>query len=171
MKSFKQYITENTTVTLKTPKGSRVGRSTKYGIGKTMGSDTWVHKDYMHKVIPPNILRNALEVLPEDFKYNTVKYNDKTRIVRFESSDNFDSAREPFAGEYINVFPNGEVVSGKSNAIWHHKWQWVLDDYKGFDVEESYNWSKYYLENLKIVSKGGSQLGWDKQLADVGYNK
>ena len=90
MKSFKQYITENTTVTLKTPKGSRVGRSTKYGIGKTMGSDTWVHKDYMHKVIPPNILRNALEVLPEDFKYNTVKYNDKTRIVRFESSDNFD---------------------------------------------------------------------------------
>lgn len=169
MQNFKQYLTESTTVPLRTINGSRIGRSTKYGVGKTMGGDTWVHKNYMDKVIPSVILKNALRLLPKDFKYNTVKYTPSTGMIRFEVGENFDTAREPFAGACIKVASNGDVIPDKSNSIYHHKWMWVLDDYTGFDVQASYDWSKYYLEVLKIVPKGGSQRVWDEQLLNAGY--
>lgn len=167
MISFKTFVFESTETPLYTPKGNPIRRNPKYGVGKTMGLDTWVHKDYMHMVIPQDIIKNALNYLPKDFQYNTVKYNRNFDSIRFESSENFDTAREPYAGKCITVFPDGEMIISNSTQIYHHKWMWVLDDYTGFNVKESYNWSKYYLEKLKIVPRSGSQAAWDKQLKDI----
>lgn len=52
---------------------------------------------------------------------------------------------------------------GDSNNVWHHKWLWVKDDYKGFDVDKAKKWSKLWLSKLNQIAKGtdksfGTQL-------------
>ena len=72
--------------------------------------------------------------------------------------------REPIVGDYITVKLNGDVRAGHSNYIWHHKWLWVMNDYTGFDVEESWNWSKEWLNTLKETADSNGISRWDVQL-------
>lgn len=43
-----------------------------------------------------------------------------------------------------------------------------MDDYKGFDVKQSYEWSKKWLE--KITSPSGYKDKWDSALSDAGLS-
>ena len=58
MISFKTFLTES------------------YTIGKKMGHDHYVHKDYEH-VLPKDDLEKAKKHLPSDHKYTVVKHNKK----------------------------------------------------------------------------------------------
>jgi len=151
---------------LKTNKGSLIQRS-KLGVGKQIGQQIYAHKLYMNQIIPQDILKKALEQMPS-FKFNTIVWNKKEKTIRFDSAENFNTAREPTAGEYIKVnYKTNSIKKGVTNSIWHHKWMWVKDDYKGFDVQESFEWSKKWLGKLNTTAKGSSRC-WELQLKEVG---
>jgi len=151
---------------LKTYKGSTIQRS-KYGVGKLIVGQVYVHKLYMSEVIPHEILSKALDKL-NVFEFNTVMWDEPKKIIRFDSAKNFDTAREPSAGKYVRVnYDTGKVTKGTTHFIWHHKWIWVKDSYKGFDVQESFEWSKEWLSKIKTMAKWTPKQ-WKKQLAKVG---
>lgn len=156
--------------TLKTYKGSPIKRSTKYGVGKEIGGDIYFHKRYAERIIPEDILQSAEHVLEQEypeFNYTCIRYSPKTQVVSFQEAPDFDTAREPKVGHYITIFPDGSVKTGYSPYIFHHKWLFVKNDYPGFDVAESWNWSKLWLSRLSATASGVGAI-WAQQLASVG---
>lgn len=157
--------------TLKTYKGSTIKRSTKYGVGKEIGGDIYFHKQYADLIIPEDVLENAEQLLDDydpNFKYNCIRYSPKTQAVSFQEAPDFDTSREPRVGDYITVFPDGKVKKGHSDYIWHHKWIWVKNDYKKFDVKKSWEWSRKWLNTLKETSDGNGISRWNAQLDKYG---
>lgn len=125
--------------------------------GKEVAPQVYVHKNYAAEVIPAETWETAKAIIEEqrpDFQYNCVMYDRKAGTVRFDESPDFDTAREPIPGRIITVDPStGTITKDTSNnQIWHHKWLWVKNDYDGFDVAESWNWSKQYLSTLRYVA-------------------
>jgi hypothetical protein len=162
--------------TLKTNRGSVIRRF-KDNVGKKVGTSLYVHKLYADEVIPKNILQKAEEILTRsnpDFAYNSIMFDPQRGIIRFDEAPDFDTASEPTVGNYITVFLNRRNTSppqkGHSNSIWHHKWLWVKDDYTGFDVEKSKEWSRQWLAKLNEPAKG-SKLHWHSQLKNAGLIK
>jgi poly(A) polymerase len=144
-------------------------------VGKQIGNSLYVHKLYADEVIPNGILRKAEDILTRsnpDFNYNSIMFDPKRGIVRFDEAPDFDTAQEPHVGEYIVIFPNGshQPRKGYSNSIWHHKWLWVKDDYTGFDVDKSKEWSRLWLSKLNEPAKG-TDLTWRSQLRKYGLNE
>jgi len=171
MIKLKSLLNEST---LKTPNGSSIRRYHN-NVGKQVGSALYVHKLYASEIIPKKILDKALDIMTRsnpDFNYNTLMWDVKRNVIRFDEASDFDAAREPHVGEYITVFLNGESSPkrGESNNIWHHKWLWVKDDYKGFDVDKSKDWSRVWISKLGEPAKG-SDLTWKSQLNNVGLDE
>lgn len=128
------------------------------GVGKEVSGTIYAHKNYASDIVKnPALLKkaeNAVKSYDASFKYNTIAYTPKTGAIRFDEAPDFDTAREPIPGRQITVNADGKVIRDTTNrSIWHHKWQWVKNDYTGFDVEESWNWSKQYLSVLRPVSE------------------
>lgn len=154
MKSFTEYLVE-----------ARIP-------GKKMGHDLYVHKDYTEEAgIPQEELKQAQSKLPSDFEHTAVKYNKKDQSFSFIHSPDFNTADEPTVGKSIKVFPSGETKTTnppKDPLIWHHKWQWVGDDYKGFDVEASKERSKQWRAvvgvNKEVSSRIGRKSYWEKEI-------
>lgn len=159
--------------TLRTNHGSVIRRF-KDNVGKKVGTSLYVHKLYADEVIPKNILQRAEDILTRsnpDFAYNSIMFDPQRGIIRFDEAPDFDTASEPTVGNYITVFLNRSNTSppqkGHSDSIWHHKWLWVKDDYTGFDVDKSKEWSRQWLAKLNEPAKG-SKLHWQSQLKNVG---
>ena len=157
--------------TLKTYKGSPIKRSTKYGVGKEIGGDIYFQADYADEIVPADILDNAEAILQEKypgFQFNCMRYSPKTGAVSFQESPDFDTAREPKVGDYITVFPDDIVKTGHSEYIFHHKWLWVRNDYRGFDVADAWEWSREWLNTLQETSDGNGIGRWNTQLRKYG---
>lgn len=140
-------------------------------VGKKMGNGIYLHKDYATEVIPEDVWNKAQAIADrEGINYNTVYYEPKKRpkMVRFDEAPDFDTAREPFTGNWVYVdTESGDINSrGQSKQIWHNKWMWVKDDYTGFDVEEAYEWSKRW--NQLISNPDGWAYKWDYLLNQAG---
>lgn len=145
-------------------------------VGKQMGDQIYVHKNYADRVVPADVLENAETILNTEypgFQYNTIMYNRKTGEVRFDEAPNFDTAREPIPGRTVTVKPDGSTNPNYYDQIWHHKWMWVDNDYTGFDVADSWNWSKQWLSTLPEKANGSTRgpEGWNKQMDRFGLPK
>lgn len=151
---------------LKTQKGSPIKRS-KFGVGKLIGGYLYLHRNYVNDL--PNDMQHKVaeaEQALDGFKYNVVKIGMNTNVVAFINSRDFDTAPEPTVGDYILVDLDRDTEKeGKSGAIWHHKWLWVKDDYKGFDVDESYERSEKYLKMDIDFSRIGNKKFWEDNYA------
>ena len=147
-------------------------RYSAFGVGKKMGDELYLHSDY-ENVIPKGDLQDAKSRIG-NFKYNLIRYNTKTGSIGFFNSPDFDTAQEPVNGDLRVVEPDGTVrdVSLNSDpnkqAIYHHKWQWVNDDYKGFDVkssiERSIKWQKIVNKNNIDRKRIGFQGVWRNEV-------
>ena len=158
---LKKATTKKPPLPLKTQKGSVVERSKK-GVGKQIGGQTYVHKDYAKEVSPKvGQAEKILKKTHPKFKYNSVVVSPSG--IRFDEAPDFDTAREPKVGNYVWVMNDGSTKTGKSENIWHHKWMWVKDDYKGFNVQSSKNWSKKWLGKVPDKAKGTKE-GFEEQL-------
>jgi hypothetical protein len=161
MLSFKQFITESDIDTQLKKLGLK--RTNKFnGIGKEIGGNIYCHKQYESQ-FPSDVLNKAKSFLPEDYNYNIVKFDPKTNIISFITSNDFDTNDEPSVDAVVNVKPDGTVKrQGNAGWIYHHKWQWVADDYKGFDVEKSKERSLKW-SSLEGVDKAriGQRKHWD----------
>ena len=152
---------------LHTLRGSTIQRHDP--VGKRMGSRIYVHRNYAHLVLSEGILAPLFSVgLKSGFRFNCVAFDLKDlSCIRLDSAPGFDTDREPLVGDYIWVSTNGVFRRNYSNAIWHHKWMWVLDDYKGFDLDESYEWSRTWLSKVEGPAKG-FRSKWADQLKEAG---
>ena len=138
-------------------------RSNLFGVGKYIGGKIYVHKDYALEVVDHIIYSLAKTCIPTDFEFNCIVVDYKKETIRFDEAPDFNTAREPHPGDFYEVnCDTWKVRSGHSDSIWHHKWMWVKDDYKGFDVDESYKWSKEWTQ--RITNPSGSKNVWNKQL-------
>ena len=160
--------------TFKNEKGTTFKRGNKkYPVGKVVGNQVYFHKNYLDDMPKEaqDLYYKALEKLPEDHNFNTLMYEPaskgKPARIRFDESADFDTAREPTPGKYISIDDAGNVKSGKTDQIFHHKWMWVADDYPGFDVDNSYNWSKQWAQTLNKAPSGYKNK-WEQELKDAG---
>lgn len=147
---------------LKTQNGSIIKRSTKFGVGKDMGGAVYIHKQYSN-VLPQDELNKYKKILNDkfsDFEYNIIKYIKDG--ITFLNSPDFDTANEPLIVEYVNIKQDGSAKRAKTKTIYHHKWLFVKDDYKGFDVDESFQRSQDWLKipNINFNNIGSSRDTW-----------
>jgi 2-polyprenyl-3-methyl-5-hydroxy-6-metoxy-1,4-benzoquinol methylase len=183
-RAFNERQTE-TGSALVTLKGSTISRGgtlagVRYSVGKVIGGRLYIHKsyaDYIGETDPKfretfENAKKALQAEYPDFEYNCINYHPASGEVQFQEAPDFDTAREPVVGMQINVQTDGTVTEANRGKpfqqIWHHKWQWVGNDYKGFNVRQSWEWSKQWLSTILGASKGGSMRAWNEQLAENG---
>ena len=121
-------------------------RSKKYGVGKEIGGNVYLHFSY--EQLLGDQVRTAKARLPIGFEYTVVKINLLKNAVTFIYSPDFDTSHEPKVGAHILVREDGSSQSRKpldDPYIYHHKWLFVADDYAAFDVEESKRRSTMWL--------------------------
>lgn len=128
-----------------------------------MGGTIYLHRNY-DKLLPnQDALKYAKKALKKhhpDFKYNVIKSEPDGRTTFFNSPD-FDTAEEPTAGEFV-VVDGKNIGRRKTNKIWHHKWTFVDDKYKGFNVDNSFARSEAWLQIPNInFSHIGDPIIWN----------
>lgn len=153
----------------------RIATSKKYGVpqrykndvGKMIGGELYVHYS-ANDVLPQQDLIAAEAMLPEGFEYEVIKYNAKDGSFSFIASPDWNTSNEPIVGDAYKVKKNGEVSVTKQKAdpqIYHHKWNFVRDDYSGFDVEKSVQRSIDWYRDAKAdinMFKIGTQSYWQE---------
>ena len=136
----------------------------------------YIHKSILDQIeVAEKILvYNALEKINID--YDIIKIDMKNQSVTFTQSHDWDSADEPTVGDSVTVKGDGTITitrtSQKNPLIYHHKWQFVSDDYKGFNVEESKRRSEKWLNHDRVLalnerfnSKIGRKNYWIAQVS------
>lgn len=98
----------------------------------------------------------------------------KETKVSFIESPDFDTADEPMIGRCLSI-KDGKVTEYPKQAdpwIYHHKWQFVEPDYRGFDVAESKERSKSW-EAIPGIDKAriGKKSYWEKNVVPLIKNK
>lgn len=160
----------------KNAKGSVIKRGGKimghtYRIGKVIGGKVYMHIDYIDELPNPEQARIALAAV-KGIKPRTLSYDPMNVIYMFNEAPGFDKHSEPAPGRSVKVEMDGDDVESVGSPkdikqIWHHKWMWVDDNYKGFNVNDSYQWSKKWA--AKISNPSGSLRVWKQQLTDAGF--
>lgn len=104
---------------------------------------------------------------------NIVKYNSLNRDVTLLYSGDWDSSNEPEIHEsYIHKADTGEIkyVKGKGQ-IYHNKWQFVSETYRGFDISEAKQRTQLWnsIPDIKLhKSKIGYKKYWVQLLKENG---
>lgn len=139
-------------------------RNKSTGVGKRMGSDLYVHRDY-ESVLPQEELQRAKELAATP-DYTLVKYNAKNGNITFIQSPDWDTADEPMVGPARLVRADGVVKDITPHGdpwIYHHKWLFVGDEYRGFDVNKSKARSAEWMSLPDIdYSRIGKKSFWEK---------
>jgi len=146
-------------------------------VGKRMGDDLYVHKDYVegHPDIPADVHASALSVLHKehpDFTHTIVKYNKKSNNISFLHSPDWDTEHEPHIKDSVIVKPSGESKYFKPKAdpnIYHKKHEFVGSDYKGFDVERSKRRQVQYTAAVEKVKKLKNDPNVSKKIGNRSY--
>jgi hypothetical protein len=158
-----EIIPDNREKVIKTKKGSVIKRS-KYGVGKFIGGNLYLHRNYLDS-LPGEMGKRVLDAEQNinGFEYNALKIGKDN--ITFINSPDFDSSNEPMVGNYIVVKNDETTRTGSSKSIWHHKWLWVKDDYSGFDTMDSFERSMKYLKLDIDSSRIGNADFWKKNYA------
>ena len=141
-------------------------------VGKRVGSDVWMHKDYAGEILKNDGYNVKKAQLPKDFDFTIVRFNKKSGDMAFIESPDFDSANEPLVGKSIVVSENDDGFNIKVTEpsrdnpfVYHSKWTMVKDDYSGFDVELSKKrtlaWKSIIGVDKSITSRIGRLKFWE----------
>lgn len=155
----------------------KIQRDKTYGIGKKMGYQLWIHKDYVSEIMSPLDYESYKSKIPSDFKFELLRWDAKKNELAFIQCDDFNTSNEPIVGVVykVNKTENGyelgkPIKQQKDPLIYHHKWTFVKDNYKGFNVENSkkrsIEWKTKLGVNKEISSKIGRLSFWDNWLTE-----
>ena len=144
-------------------------------IGKGTVDAHYVHKDYADKVFNNEELNKAKSFLPKDHEYTIVKRQKNSGEYSFIHSPDWDTSHEPIVGNSIKVKSDGSLSHTKMSKdpkIYHHKHEFVGDDYKGFNIEKSKQRSSLWkpvVDNIKehdpkVKSRIGNKSYWDREV-------
>ena len=143
-------------------------KRSKYGIGKLIFNNLYVHRIYVD-LITDDLIRSNIQIAMKLTKinYDVIRYDISNTVTTFIKVNDFDSSQEPLPDLYT-TYANNKVKTTKGQQIWHHKWMMVGDDYHGFDVEESKKRSELWTETMKHVDykRIGRPDYWDKKLIE-----
>lgn len=157
----------------------------KYGVGKQMGSKIYVHINYWEQLLLPKDMLDNIQIALSIAKSKIDKDMfslinlmcidlSQPEIIRLDYSPNFDTAYCPYV--YLMYFidittDRSEKVPVKYNGqILHHKWLWVKEDYKGFDVIKSWEFSRLWLSKFREPASG-YEWKWNEQLSKYGLSE
>ena len=130
-------------------------------VGKRVGNNLYIHISATNTLTNEEISLVYQKICLElnYFDYNILKINTKENKVSFINSLDWDIVSEPEVGDCYSVNEKNEIKFIKSKGqIYHHKWQFVQEDYEYFDVAESKRWSETWqnsdvVKQLKIKDK------------------
>lgn len=156
-------------------KDLKLKKYSKYGIGKNMGSQVWVHKNYVTKIMTEKEFKEFSSYFPNDFDYEIIRWEEKKNEIAFIECKDFNESNEPIVGRVQRIqkidtdyIIHKETKPHKDPAIYHHKWMFVEDDYKGFNTLESkkrsVQWKSILGVNKEVSSKIGKKSYWDQWL-------
>lgn len=160
--------------------------SKKYPVGKEIGGELYIHISALD-TLPGTTLNRveeayniARERYPLEADYiSIVKIN--PQYISLIYSPDFDTTPEPVVDYSIQV-KNGvakltDYRDRVRRQIYHHKWEMVKPDYRGFDYHESKERSKFWLnhphvlahkENGRVFSGSiGYQDYWKDNVLDI----
>lgn len=159
-----KHATENKGTFSPKNKDIRFGTRARKPGKRTQGA-MYVHRQYEDQLGPE--VEQAKAKLPEGFSYNIVKKADDGSVTFTEAPD-WDTADEPTVGRVATVKPDGTVkLADHPGKIYHHKWQFVGDDYQGFDVDQSKSRSKAWQSlNLPkdMLNRIGNRDYWNQHV-------
>lgn len=159
----------------------------KYGlkkykkVGKLIGNSIYIHKSsidiLLNEYIKANEVRHNLlshlKILEDDNKnFDIIKYDFKEKVFVFLKTQDFDNQNEPIIDSYLKIDNKSikEIIYKHKKPIYHHKWMFVENSYKGFNISESikrsFDWKNKLGTNKKISSKIGYNDFWDDWLKE-----
>lgn len=157
----------------------KIKRDTKYGIGKRMGYQVWVHKDYITDIIPKEDYEKFKSYVDEDFDFEVLRWDANKNELAFIECNDFNTSHEPVLGKIQRILKyDGDDILERlpiqnpptDPLIYHHKWVFVKDDYQGFDVKESKARSIEWKQKLGVDRATSSKIGrlsfWNNWLAE-----
>ena len=145
--------------------GERIHRK----VGKRVGNNLYIHISATSTLTNEEIFLVYQKICSElnYFDYNILKINTKENKVSFINSPDWNTASEPEVGDCYSINEKDEVKFIKSKGqIYHHKWQFVKEDYEYFDVAESKIWSDTW-QNSDVVKK--LKIKDKNYLCKIGY--
>ena len=127
----------------------------------------YAHKSNIKELlqyIPSEFYLNFNKLISNvDFDYTIIKY-DKGNVTLIYSPD-WDSSNEPIVGRtyrYANgCWDKKPIVRENWKQIYHNKWQFVSDDYDGFDINEAKNRTKLW-NSIPGINDLKSKIGYKK---------
>ena len=145
----------------------RVGKR----VGKRVGNNLYIHTSATSTLTNEELFLVYQKICLElnYFEYNILKINIKENKVSFINSPDWNTTSEPTVGDCYSVNEKNKVKFIKSKGqIYHHKWQFVKEDYDGFDIVGSKVWSNTWqnsdvVKQLKIKDKN--------YLCKIGYKE
>ena len=159
-------------------------RYKKTGVGKFIGGRVYFHKNYVSRFIHDPIFMTSYKPLLEyaqrnEFDYTIIAYDVKEGNMSFTFSPDWDTAPEPLVGSRISYDPDIQELHDRvfnpglieNPFIYHHKWLFVDEDYKGFDIEESMLRSASWMCLEPDYSRIGRKKYWEEEvLPRIGEN-
>ena len=163
----KKYNTAQKEVghSLRSLRGKTISRS-PLGVGRAIGRRIYFHKSYWMDVLNEAEQKEFLAASAKvPFKYTCVRYTRNFHECAFIECPDFDSAREPIMGSIYTVTPTSELCDTHFHGyIIQHKWTYVKNNYTGFNVRTSWEWSKKWLSTLTETPVTTSRDAWTRQL-------
>ena len=103
-------------------------------------------------------------------EFDIVKYDRKTSNVSLISCPTWDDVNEPIVGDSycFNSDLSYKVIKG-GTKVYHNKWQFVSEDYKGFNIEKSKERTRQWnsIPNIKeLKCKVGYKDFWYQLLKE-----
>lgn len=156
---------------------------------KVVGTAAYAHrtnvKELMNKKVPLYLqddFQHFINLLSEiDFHYDILKY-DRGNVTLITSPD-WDTANEPIVGvcyrfnreKVENIteqnFHSSYKRTNNFRQIYHNKWQFVGEDYKGFDIEKARQRTNLWMTIPDIKEKKkyiGNKNYWETLLLENG---
>ena len=134
---------------------------------KKVGSNLYVHKSNINELlsfVPENdrnliisIMDTARMYLGLDF--DVVKFDLRTKNISLIQCPTWDVLHEPIVEDSYCFHPDlsFKVIKG-GTKVYHNKWQFVSDDYIGFDVEKEKLRTKEW-NNIPNIKDYKSRIG------------
>lgn len=151
--------------------------------GKKVGDNIYFHKSLM-SILPKELYSKLLELDRKFYKYkwgigyNIIKIDMRNDVVSFIMSEEFDRIDEPCIDlVYVlkeNSYPKEIDYTDRNKdiiPIYHHKWMFVSDFYKGFDVIESKERSDWWEKHPVVLKRKSEDKYFKSRIGLYGYWK
>lgn len=133
---------------------------------KKIGYEIYFHKMYIDKYIGGDIARLIKEKIVDTV--DIIKYNTKTNDFSLITCKDFNGEREPsiIRSESFSIIANIVEFNSLRNykeencPVYHHKHMMVEEDYNGFDLEQSREWSSIW--EAKALPGDKKRIGYKK---------